>query len=127
MREWLLAQKPPPSQHLFPLPCEDLRDVDVALRVLANADAYTSPGGGENVAAMTVAGHEGGLRLFNGGMVRNVLSGGGEGIAEVLQHVADGTVGGGGVRKIMVVAHVLGFLAGNGAQLLIQGQSRQTI
>ena len=55
-------------------------------------------------------------------MVGNVLARAGEGIAERFQHVADMTVGGGLVRKVMVVTHVGGFDARNAGKLRVERQ-----
>ena len=82
---------------------ENLRHINVTVRVVDDAQPDLLPSAGENVAAVSVRGHERGVRLFRGGMVGNVLARAGEGIAERFQHIADMTVGGGLVRKVMVV------------------------
>ena len=107
--------------------CENLRDIDVAVRIVAHTDADLRPRGAENIALMSAAGHEGGLRLGDGGMVRDIFTGSAEAVAKGLEHVAYRAVGGGGVGKISLVPHVLGFLAGNGAELRIQRQRGQAV
>ena len=106
---------------------ENLRHINVTVRVVDDTKPDLLPSAGENVAAVPLRGHERGVRLFRGGMVRNVLARTGEGIAERFQHVADMTVGGGLVRKVMVVTHVGGFDARNAGKLRVERQRRKSL
>ena len=106
---------------------EDLGEVGVALGVEGDADADFGPGGGEDVLAVAGGGHESGLGFGDAGVVGDVFTGGGEGIAEGAEHNADVAVGGGFVGEIVVVAHVLGLDAGDAGKLGIQGQGGQAV
>lgn len=105
---------------------ENLRHINVTVRVVDDTKPDLLPSAGENVAAVSVRGNERGVRFFRGGMVGNVLARAREGIAERFQHVADMTVGGGLVRKVMVVTHVGGFDARNAGKLRVERQRRKS-
>ena len=76
---------------------------------------------------MTGRGEKRSLRLFDRGVVRNVLARRREGIAEAAQHAAHIAVCRGGVREILIVPHVLGFDARDAAQLRIDDKRRKAI
>ncbi len=82
------------SAFLIELPGEDLRYIDKAVAVVADADADLCPGSGENVTAVPVGGHESRLRFFNRCMVCDILACTLEAVAEAAEHVAHATVGG---------------------------------
>lgn len=99
---------------------EQLGNVHEALIIRPYADAYLAPLTAEDVSAMTVAAHEGGLRFFHRGMMSDVFPYGGEGIAKSFQHLGSAAVGGRGVGEVAVFLHILAFQTRNLAKRGIQ-------
>ena len=76
---------------------------------------------------MAVAGHEGGLRLGDVGVMGDVLAPAGELVSVAAEKVAGVAKGGGFMGKVIVLKHVRGFDAGDPAELGVQGQGGQAV
>ena len=92
---------------------KDLRHIDIAVFVEADADAHLGPGAGQNVLPVTGGGHERRLRFLNGGVMGDVLASAVKRVAEGGQHVLDAAISGRLMGKLVVVAHIAGFDPGD--------------
>ena len=109
------------------LPYENLCFVDETVGILAYADAKLCPLAAQNVLAVAVAGHEGGLRFCHIGMVGNILAPSGELVSVAAKKVAGIAEGGGLMGEVIILVHISGLDACDPAKLGIQGQGGQAV
>lgn len=106
---------------------KQLGHIHKAVGIRRHADAYLGPACREDVPAVPGAAHKCSLRFFYRGMVGDVFTHCRKCIAEGFQHLGCAAVGGGGVRKISIVSHILTLGARYAAQCCIQLQRLQPV
>ena len=106
---------------------ENLGQVNIAVFVRRHADADFGIAFAQNVVPVTGRGDQRGLRFFDRRVMRDILPGGGIGIAYFREHAAHVAVCRGQMREILIVAHIFRFEARDAAQRRINRQFGQII
>ena len=112
---------------MFRLSDKNLSYVYEAVVIVDYTNTHLGPLAAKDVPAVPVTGHESSLGFCNVGVVGNVFTPAGEGIAVAAQKIAGVAQSGGFMGEIIVLEHIVGLDPGNTGKLWVQGQGGQAI